>query len=77
MNSPVPSFAPFRCTFSPQLPELLLKLNCSIAITTYQAGKLVFISPADENICSAYPDKPFGQTPGKQMIIHKFPIAKY
>lgn len=39
--------APFSCRFSPNLPELLLDLNCSLAITTYQAGKLVFISPRD------------------------------
>lgn len=41
--------APFSCSYSPQIPELLLKLNCTIAITTYQAGKLVFLSPKDEN----------------------------
>lgn len=39
---------PFACTFTPNLPELLLKLNCSVAISTYQAGKLVFISPKNE-----------------------------
>ncbi len=37
--------APFSSTYTPQLPELLLGLGCTIAITTYQAGKLVFISP--------------------------------
>lgn len=37
--------APFSASYSPQLPELLLSLNCTIALTTYQAGKLVFISP--------------------------------
>ena len=41
--------APFSCQYTPQIPELLLKLNCSIAISTYQAGKLIFISPKDEN----------------------------
>jgi uncharacterized protein (TIGR03032 family) len=55
--------APFTCSFSPQLPELLLKLNCSIAITTYQANKLVFISPIDENRITQLPRdfvKPMG-----------------
>lgn len=37
--------APFSLTYTPQLPELLLNLNCTIALTTYQAGKLVLISP--------------------------------
>lgn len=43
------SLAPFSCQYSPQVPELLLQLNCSIAISTYQAGKIVFISPKDEH----------------------------
>jgi len=42
MNQPA---APFSCTFSPNLPELLEKLNCTICISTYQAGKVIFISP--------------------------------
>lgn len=37
--------APFSSTYSPQVPELLLALGCTIAFTTYQAGKLVLISP--------------------------------
>ena len=40
---------PFSCTYSPNLPELLLQLKCTIAISTYQAGKVVFISAVDEN----------------------------
>jgi uncharacterized protein (TIGR03032 family) len=45
-SSPV---APFSCTYSAQVPDLLQKLNCSIAISTYQAGKLIFLSAKDEN----------------------------
>ncbi len=41
--------APFSCRYTPQIPELLLKLRCTIAISTYQAGKLIFLSPKDEN----------------------------
>ncbi len=41
--------APFACTYTPQLPELLLKLQCSLAVSTYQAGKIIFISAKDEN----------------------------
>ena len=44
MNQAQP-VTPFSSTFSPQIPELLLQLNCSIVITTYQAGKVVTISP--------------------------------
>ena len=39
-----PKVAAFTCTHSPNLPELLLKLNCSLALSTYQAGKVVLIS---------------------------------
>jgi uncharacterized protein (TIGR03032 family) len=49
------ALAPFSCQFSPNVPELLQKLNCSIAISTYQAGKLVFISAKDENSLTQLP----------------------
>lgn len=45
-NHPI---APFSARFSPQVPELLNKLNCSIALSTYQAGKVVLISPHPDN----------------------------
>lgn len=35
-------------SFTPALPELLRKLQCTIALSTYQAGKLVFISAVDD-----------------------------
>ncbi len=41
MNQPP---APFHCTYSPNIPELFLQLNCTLALSTYQAGKVVFIS---------------------------------
>lgn len=41
--------APFSCTYSPNMAELLWELNCTIAITTYQAGKVVFFSATSPN----------------------------
>lgn len=38
---------PFSCTYSPNMPQLLHSMNCSIAISTYQAGKVIFISAPD------------------------------
>lgn len=35
---------PFSCQYSPNIPELLVQLNLTIVISTYQAGKVVFIS---------------------------------
>jgi uncharacterized protein (TIGR03032 family) len=50
MNNENPeSLAPFSCKYTPQIPQLLKQLNCSIAISTYQAGKVVFISAQDED----------------------------
>ena len=43
-NQPLP---PFSCTYSPNVPELLHQLHCTLAISTYQAGKVVFISAKD------------------------------
>ncbi len=36
---------PFDCKYNPQFAELLTKLNISLAISTYQTGKVIFISP--------------------------------
>lgn len=60
MSQPLP---PFSCTYSPNFPELLSDLNCSLAITTYQAGKLVFLSPQDRTRMIQLPrtfEKPMG-----------------
>lgn len=59
-NTPL---SPFRCQYTPQVPELLLHLNCSLAVSTYQAGKLIFLSPKDENTLVQLPrtfPKPMG-----------------
>jgi len=43
------NLAPFSARYTPQVPELLNKLNCSIVLSTYQAGKVVVISPHPDN----------------------------
>jgi len=43
-NTPAP---PFSCSYSPNVPELLQQLGCTIAISTYQAGKVVMLSSVD------------------------------
>jgi len=57
------ALAPFSCTYSPQLPELLQQLNCTIALSTYQAGKVVLLSAKDENTLVQLPrnfNRPMG-----------------
>lgn len=40
--------APFSYRFTENFPALLHQLNLSLALSTYQAGKLVLISPKDQ-----------------------------
>lgn len=55
--------APFSCSYTSNVPELLMKLNCSLAISTYQAGKVIFLSPKNEDNLIQLPrtfEKPMG-----------------
>ncbi len=40
-------YPPFSCSYSPNLPELLFQLQCTIALSTFQAGKVIFLSATD------------------------------
>lgn len=40
---------PFSCTFSPNIPELMQQMNISLAISTYQTGKVIFVSPKNRD----------------------------
>ncbi len=40
-SEPVPEANPFRYVLTEGFPDLLARLNCTLAATTYQAGKLV------------------------------------
>lgn len=44
------SLAPFSCSFTREVPDILRHLNCSLALTTYQAGKVLFLSPDGESV---------------------------
>jgi uncharacterized protein (TIGR03032 family) len=35
---------PFACTHTPEFPGILHELKCSLAVSTFQAGKLIFLS---------------------------------
>ncbi len=41
---------PFSCNHTPELPDLLASLEISLAISTYQAGKVILISSDGESI---------------------------
>lgn len=58
-NSP----KPFDCSYTPQFAELLHNLGISLAISTYQAGKVVFLSAVDKDRLVQLPrtfDAPMG-----------------
>lgn len=42
--------APFSCSYSRDVPDILARLGCSLALTTYQAGKVILLSPADDGL---------------------------
>lgn len=44
----LPSVAPFASSFTPEVPDLLAGLRCSVALSTYQAGRVVVFSPDGE-----------------------------
>lgn len=54
--------APFTCSHTPELPELLTQLDCSLAISTYQAGKVMMVSSDGEklNLLPRQFDTPMG-----------------
>ena len=47
--------APFSCTYTPQIPALLWQLNCTLAISTYQAGKVILISASSPEMLVQLP----------------------
>ena len=49
METQQPNVTPFSASYTPQIPELLNQLKCTIALSTYQAGKIVLISPHPDN----------------------------
>jgi uncharacterized protein (TIGR03032 family) len=39
-----PDILPFSCTYTAGIPDLLAALNCSLVVSTYQAGKVIVLS---------------------------------
>ncbi len=61
MNQP---YAPFSCTYTREVPDILAFLKCSLAISTYQAGKVILLSAEGENLVQLARNfrKPMGLT---------------
>lgn len=73
MSQPAPP-PPFSYSFTPNMPELLQGLKCSVAISTYQTGKVVIFSAKDENQLIQLP-RTFPKPMGMARKDHKWAIA--
>ena len=69
-----PTLAPYSATYSPNLPKLLRQLNCTIAISTYQANKVLFVSAKSENKIGLLP-RTFNNAMGIALEKNRMAIA--
>ena len=44
------SLAPLSCSYTSEVPDILRQLKCSLILSTYQAGKILLLSPAEDGI---------------------------
>lgn len=44
------SFPPFSCTHTTEVPDILGRLGCTLALSTYQAGKVILLSAKGEGL---------------------------
>lgn len=44
------SLPPFSCSFTPEVPDILNQLGCSLILSTYQGGKILLLGPAEDGI---------------------------
>ncbi len=70
-TSPPP---PFSCTYTPNLPELLRQLGCTIALSTFQAGKVIFLSAKNDDELTQLP-RNFAKPMGIALHGNKMAIA--
>lgn len=65
---------PFSCSYSSNLPELLVQLNCSIAISAFQAGKVIFLCAKDAETIVQLP-RSFAKPMGMALRNEKMALA--
>lgn len=70
----VDQLKPFSCTFTPEVPQILHELNCTIIISSYSAGKIILISSTDGKDLVQLP-RSFDRAMGFAVEGHKLAIA--
>lgn len=75
-------YPPFTSSYSPNFPALLNQLGCTIAISTYQAGKIIFISSSNDQKLTQLPrtlEKAMGiaYQPGKLAVACKDEVIQF
>ena len=65
---------PFTCSYSPNVPELLEQLNCTLALSTFQAGKVIMLSAIDAERLIQLP-RNFVRPMGLATDAHRLAIA--
>lgn len=65
---------PFSYQFSPNVQELLIGLRSSLAISTYQTGKVIIFSPRDQDKLVQLP-RNFNRPMGMAISGNKWAIA--
>ena len=62
---------PFSLSYTPDVPQIFNSLNCSVAISTYQAGKVILLSARDQDKLIQLPrtfDNAMGMAYSKQKL---------
>lgn len=67
------AFPPFSCTFTVDLPDLLAALGCSVAMTTYQAGKVLLLGPHGDTLMQL--PRNFHRPMGLAVAGHRMAVA--
>lgn len=73
-TSPAAHLPPFSCNVSPDFAALLSQLDASLAISTYQAGKVIFIGVNEQGQLTQLP-RNYNKAMGIALKGHKMAVA--
>jgi uncharacterized protein (TIGR03032 family) len=75
--SPLPkkntSLPPFSCTHTPDFPDILAQLDCTLVLSTYQAGKVILLSAKADGLIQL--PRTFKKPMGLAVNEHRLAVA--